>query len=337
MNKKITIQDIANIAGVSKTTVSFYLNGKSEKMSKETKIKIEDAIAKTGYRPSFAARSLNDSSNKIIGVIIGDVTNSFANLIVKGIMHEARLHDYDVIVSGSGFVLSREKLLALNMISMGVDGLIVQPTAGFETIWEEISNFGKPIVYFDSPNYDNDGLWVKTNNYEAVYETIEKMVEQGYEEFVIVTPNPYILRTRQERYKGFSDCLKKYGKDYHMLSLNDDCKAETVKKELLPYLEKENVCIFVTNNWLLPMVHKALSDYKDRIPESIGLLGFDSLEWSQLVNPSITTIVQPAYEEGMKAFDIMYDVINKRNIEEPRQVLKCHINSLESTNRKKVK
>ena len=104
MNKKITIQDIANIAGVSKTTVSFYLNGKSEKMSKETKIKIEDAIAKTGYRPSFAARSLNDSSNKIIGVIIGDVTNSFANLIVKGIMHEARLHDYDVIVSGSGFV-----------------------------------------------------------------------------------------------------------------------------------------------------------------------------------------------------------------------------------------
>ena len=269
MNKKITIQDIANIAGVSKTTVSFYLNGKIEKMSKETKVKIEEAIAKTGYRPSFAARSLNDSSNKTIGVIIGDVTNSFANLIVKGIMHEARIHDYDVIVSGSGFVLSREKHLALNMISMGVDGLIVQPTAGFETIWEEISNFGKPIVYFDSPNYDNEGLWVKTNNYDAVYDAMEKMVSSGYEEFVIVTPNPYILKTRQERYKGFADCLKKHGKTYHMLSVNDDCTLEMVKEELKPYLEKDNICIFVSNNWLLPMVHKALDGYKDKIPNKV--------------------------------------------------------------------
>ncbi|MBR5005066.1 MAG: LacI family DNA-binding transcriptional regulator, partial [Erysipelotrichaceae bacterium] len=81
----MTISDIAKLAGVSKTTVSFYLNGKYEKMSEETRQRIEKVIEKTGYEPSVVARSLNFKQTKLIGVIIGDITNSFANQIVKGI------------------------------------------------------------------------------------------------------------------------------------------------------------------------------------------------------------------------------------------------------------
>jgi len=72
MARKITINDIAKIAGVSKTTVSFYLNGRFEKMSQETKERIEKAIEKTNYRPNAMARSLNYKATQLIGVIIGD-------------------------------------------------------------------------------------------------------------------------------------------------------------------------------------------------------------------------------------------------------------------------
>ena len=79
MSDKVTINDIAKLAGVSKTTVSFYLNGKLEKMSEETRKKLEDVIAKTNYFPNTMARSLNYKQTYLIGVIIGDITNSFAN------------------------------------------------------------------------------------------------------------------------------------------------------------------------------------------------------------------------------------------------------------------
>ena len=83
--RKVTIKDIAEMAGTSKTTVSFYLNGKTEKMSEDTKAKIAAVIKKTNYRPSIVARSLNSKNSKLIGVLIGDITNTFSNQIVKGI------------------------------------------------------------------------------------------------------------------------------------------------------------------------------------------------------------------------------------------------------------
>ena len=73
MKSKMTISDIAKLANVSKTTVSFYLNGKFEKMSEETRQRIEKVIEKTGYEPSVVARSLNFKQTKLIGIIIGDI------------------------------------------------------------------------------------------------------------------------------------------------------------------------------------------------------------------------------------------------------------------------
>lgn len=89
MQRKVTIKDIAELAKTSKTTVSFYLNGKFDKMSEETKNRIKSTIEATNYKPSIAARSLNAKSTKLIGVVIGDITNSFSNQIVKGIESKA--------------------------------------------------------------------------------------------------------------------------------------------------------------------------------------------------------------------------------------------------------
>ena len=83
MSDRITINDIAKLAGVSKTTVSFFLNGKFDKMSDETRRKLEDVITRTNYHPNTIARSLNYKQTYLIGVVIGDITNSFANQIVK--------------------------------------------------------------------------------------------------------------------------------------------------------------------------------------------------------------------------------------------------------------
>lgn len=83
--KKITITDIAQLSNTSKTTVSFYLNKKFEKMSEEIGQRIEEVVKETGYKPSALARSMNSKRTNLIGVLIGDITHTFANQIVKGI------------------------------------------------------------------------------------------------------------------------------------------------------------------------------------------------------------------------------------------------------------
>lgn len=128
------------MSGVSKTTVSFYLNGKTQKMSDETKHKIEKVIRETNYKPSMVARSLNSKSSKLIGVLIGDITNSFSNQIVKGIEITSDEKGYQLIVGNSDYRYDREESYVERMLSMGVDGFIVQPSSSFRKLSKKLNH-----------------------------------------------------------------------------------------------------------------------------------------------------------------------------------------------------
>jgi DNA-binding LacI/PurR family transcriptional regulator len=335
MRSKATISDIAKLADVSKTTVSFYLNGKYGKMSEATRSKIEEAVAKTNYLEEEQKTQRNDARNHLIGVIIGDITSPFANHIVKGLADYCSAKDYHLMLGFSDYQLENERHCIDSMNQMGVSGYIVQPTAQFETMWEGMQ-IKKPIVYFDSPNHNTKGLWVKTNNYEAAYNAVSFLIKKGYQHFVLVTADPSKIVTRQERCRGFVDHLEIEHMPYDVIVANKETAIDELREQLELYLKAKDVCIYATSNWLLNKVHMALEPYADRIPDEIGLLGMDSYEWSRLVVPSITTIVQPAYEEGTVAAKILIDKIEGTNLEPPNQILKSRIDELESTDHKKT-
>ncbi len=217
------------MAGTSKTTVSFYLNGKTEKMSEETKQRIEQVIRETNYCPSIVARSLNSKNSKLIGILIGDITNSFSNQIVKGIESEASRNGYQIIVGNSDYNHQREENYVERMLSMGVDGFIIQPTAQFRKISKRLESLGKPMVFFDSKLYDMKTKWVKTNNYEATYDATVRCIEKGYEKYYMITADPQLISTRLERTSGFVDALADHEKDYETLIIeNDQVKPEVI-------------------------------------------------------------------------------------------------------------
>ncbi len=333
MNTKLTIKDIATLSNTSKTTVSFYLNGKTDKMSADTQKRIRAVIEKYNYKPSAVARSLNAKSMKLIGVIIGDITNSFANQIVKGIDEIAKAQNYQLIVGNSNYDFNLEKQYVDRMLAMGVDGFIVQPTIEFEEIEIDIRREGKPVVFIDSQSRNKKGLWVKTNNYEAVMEATEKVMERGYEDYILISANPGILTTRMERTRGFQDTLTLQGKECKRLIVDTTTSSE----EIATFLDKQldlskKTCVFVANCWALPKVFLALKDKRQYMPKQIGLLGFDNLEWTEFSMPTVTTIVQPAHEEGRQSCKILIDAIEDLHEEAPNQILKCSFNIMESTN-----
>lgn len=333
MSEKITIKEIACRAQTSKTTVSFYLNGRTDKMSEETRQRIAKVIEETNYRPSVAARLLNAKETKLIGVIIGDITNSFANQIVKGIEDVARENRYQLIVGNSNYVLENEEDYVNRMLAMGVDGFIIQPSSKFDQIVDKIKNEKKEVVFIDSQVSMDREKWVKTNNYEAVLEASEILIEKGYDEYIMITADPSVLSTRMERTNGFIDALDLKGKKCMTHIVDGDVKSE----ELTELLNKElkfgtRTLIFVANCFLLPRVYVALKNYRNLMPHTIGLIGFDNTEWSNFSSPTVTTIVQPAYDEGHQAAKILIDSLEEKHEEAPNQILKCNVNWCESTN-----
>ena len=167
--KKLTINEIAEMVGVSKTTISFYLNGKTNKMSDETQKKIQQVIEETGYTPSAATRTVK-ASDDCIGVILGDVSKPFAAKALKGIEEEAHEAGYQVIVGNNEMSFAKEKEYVEHMLKMGVSGFIIQATYRFGILAMELEKKNKKIIYLDIPPYDSQGVRVLGDNYQCVYD-----------------------------------------------------------------------------------------------------------------------------------------------------------------------
>lgn len=320
--KKVTINDVAQMAETSKTTVSFYLNGKYDKMSQTTKERIAAVIAETGFKPNMAARLLNAKKTQLIGVIIGDITNDFANKIVKGIDDVAKEHAYQLVIGNSAYDEKHELMYVERMLDMGVDGFIVQPTPNFENHLELIEKAGKSLVFIDSQTDEKNLPWVKTKHYEAVYTMTKSYAEKDYDHYLMIGADPSVLSARQERTQGFLHALKDQGKlgEFKIVAgdSDEDFFKEYFKEVLHP---NERTLIFVANCWLLPRVYLGLEDYHHLLADELDLVGVDNDEWISFVTPRVKSLVQPAYEEGQAAARILIDQIEDKHIENWQQSL----------------
>ncbi len=325
--KRITINDIATMAGTSKTTVSFYLNGKTERMSKDTQERIKAAIAKTGYEPSPIARGMNAKRTQLLGVIIGDITNTFSDQIVKGIEGVAAKAGYRVLVSSSNHSRTDERAYIDRLLAVGVDGFIVQPTAQFKEISKVIEDAGKQLVFFDSKFYDFASNWVKTDNYEATSRAVGECVRKGYRRFLLVAAPPQLLSSRIERTSGFVDALEAAEMGFTQFEIeNDEVDVEKLREFLRANIDGTTpTLVFAPNCWALRDVYVAMREFYPLMPTHVGLLGFDNTEWAGVASPSVSVVTQPAFEEGAEACRILLDLIQNKGDVDPHRVLDCHV------------
>lgn len=330
---KLTINDIARKANISKTTVSFYLNGKFEKMSPDTKRIIEQVIEETGYSPNIMARSLKSKKSSLIGVVVADITNPFSNNIVNGIDDIARKKDYQILVGSSNLEHSNEEDYINRMLDMGVDGFIVQPTVKFDRLLKIINDKNKKLVLLDSINNNFTGKWVKTNNYQITYQAIIKLSEKGYEDFILVTEDPNLLMARIERKNGFEDAVDIVNSNNHIEIINQDTTYETLATLLKAKVKKsKKTVVFATNGKTLQKVFMAVKMCEWNIPNEVGVIGFDNWDWTLYATPSVTTIDQPTYEEGKYAASLLIEMIEDEKHISESSIFDCSINWAESTN-----
>ena len=321
--KRATIKDVAQMAEVSKTTISRFLNGKYEYMSAETKIRIEEVIKELKYSPSNIARRLKSEKTGLIGCIIADIGNPFSSIVVKGINDVCKSLGYDVLFANTDNDPKNEKESIQSLIDNRVDGLIVNTTGLIDDYLINLSKNGMNIVLADRALKTKKKIdTVTSDNYKATYKCMEILFEKGYKKIGFFTEPLKGNSTRYIRHDAYKDALKKlYEIDGEELTYVIDKNDEKLcEKHLLDFKNKCNGdpgVIFTVNGVTLLKVLHGMKNLNLKIREDLGVCGYDDWGWASLIEPGITTITQDSYECGVKSAKILIERINKERLIEP--------------------
>lgn len=309
--KRVTIQDVADTAGVSKSTVSQFLNKRYDYMGSKTKEKIEAAIEELGYHPNIVARSLKQKSTTTIGVIIANILHEFSTHIIRAIEDECNELGFHIIVCNADDDLEKEKKYMNMLMAKQVDGIIALPTGGNIKIYEEMNQSNFPIVFLDRYVPQLPIHSILLNNEKASLLAVEEFVKHGYRQIGFIIPSPVEgVTPRIERLNGLKRALELNGLDLRH-ELIRIVKVEEVQLELEKMLALKNPpdAILALNDRVLIEILKYTKKKALKIPEDIALIGIDDVSFASFYYPSITTVAQPTFEMGKAAAKLLLEKI----------------------------
>jgi len=316
-----TISDVAKYAKVGKTSVSRYLNGEQDKLSKELREKITHAIAHLDFRPNHSARMLRAGHSKLIGLLLADVTNPYSIDVLQGIEHVCRREGYMLMVCNTDNQNELQDRYLTLLEAHRVDGIIVN-TAGMAQ--KQITNLKQiscPLVLVDridtSLGLDTIGL----DNEAAVKEACEHLQTKSYQSILVVTES-IAIDPRQVRI----DAIQAFTKENHDITC-DIIEIEKMSVSLLVKVIQEFIAahpkrkkaIFTTNGVAMMSTAKALKQLDIHIGSQIGLVSIDDPEWAQLFEGGITVMRQPTREIGQTACERLLARVQGNN-EAPQHI-----------------
>lgn len=206
--KKVTIDHVAQLCGVSKTTVSRFLNHKYENISEETRGRIERVIRELDYRPNRSAQRLKARRSMLIGCCIGDLGSPFSGLLLRGITGVCEAAGYQVLFADSGENAHKERQALEGFLENSVDGLIVNTPGGNDAFLKEIAARGIPVTLADRSLRDG-GLDTAINEYErCIREAVRLMLECGYTRIALFSEQIRNVMPRIQRREGYLSAIR---------------------------------------------------------------------------------------------------------------------------------
>lgn len=310
------IKDIAKISGLSVATVSRVLNNKPN-VTVETREKVENAIAETGYVPNVLGRNLRVSKTHKIFVIIPTINNQFYSEILEAIQEQA-IHSKYLILIG---VTNNDPILEAKYMDM----LITKQVDGVITFLSKYDQFSLsqwasqyPLVqcceYTEGAKITN----ISVDNEQGAYDAVTYLIRKGHTKVGAIKGQLYFA-SENERTIGYRRALKDAGIEYRPeYSCTTDYTPEggILGVKMLMNLQDPPTAIFSYGDTIAIGAIKALKDMgkiiKDRKDgeKNIAVIGFDDIPLAEMFAPTISTVYQPKYELGKRSFKLLMDQIN---------------------------
>ncbi|MGG1698606.1 LacI family DNA-binding transcriptional regulator [Bacillus zhangzhouensis] len=299
---KVTINEVAAYAGVSKSTVSRYINGRTNEISSEKVKKIKKAIEELHYRPSQLAQGLKVRKSKVIGFIVADITNPFSVATLRGVEEICDEYGYSIMVCNTDNRPEKEREMLLKLNAHYIEGLIINTTGQNNDILQGFKKNGVPIVLVDRKLPELKVDTVTTNNRDITIRLLHQMYEKGYDHIAFFTEPVDGISPREERKEAYEQtAMSKHKKP--IIAEIDLKQKEQIREEIVRFLQSNHLkkAILAGNGLLMLKLISELVELGIKIPEEIGIAGFDDTEWYKLIGPGITTVAQPSHEMGKAA------------------------------------
>lgn len=314
--QKITIKDVAQAAGVSTQTVSRVINSRPD-VSPETRARVQQIISELGYSPNVIARSLSRGRTNTFGVVGFGLGYFGPSNVLQGIEQKSNELGFSLLLSLlDDFDAAQIDGILNNLLSRQVDGIIWAVPGNDRLVGELSGRFNEisiPVVYLNKFK-TQDEVIVAMNNKQGGKLATQHLMEQGYQRIGIIT-GPTDWWEAQEREKGWREIMAEEGlNEPDEFIINGDWSAASGEVGLYNLLAKSPgiEAIFASNDQMALGALKAARQLGIKVPDDLGVVGFDDIPESAYFYPSLTTIRQNAISLGALAVDQMCNCISAR-------------------------
>ncbi|MCV7227051.1 LacI family DNA-binding transcriptional regulator [Mycolicibacterium komossense] len=298
----VSIADVAQCAGVSRTTVSHVLSG-NRPVSEEVANRVRAAMTELGYVPSRTARNLARGSTQTVGLLVPDISNSFFADLAKGVEAACIENGFNVLLCNTGWNREREVFYLETLRSRAVDGVLYASgaTPAASTLAELLA--GLPVVAVDEALPGVTVSSVSSDNRQGGRAAAEHLLSLGHRSAAVIGVNSE-LASSAERLDGFQRQWKKATGQRAMViegSFDEDSGARAAR-DLIPAIRaREVTAIFATNDLNALGAMTILREAGIGVPHECSVIGFDDFIAARHAFPPLTTIRQDATLMGTKA------------------------------------
>jgi len=334
--KQTTIIDIAKELNVSKSTVSRALNNHSS-IGDATKKAVQDLAKKYNYHPNDIASSLSKRSTKTIGVIVPLLSHYYFSTVISGIEELAYKAGYKVLICQSAESYAREVVVSQTLLSSKVDGLLVSVSRETKDAdhFKVFQSRNIPVIFFDRVCPGMEASSVIIDDYMGAFTAVEHLIQQGKRKIAHLA-GPPLLNISQNRVRGYKAALEKYGLPFDeelLITCNTGLERENAIEATQVMLNKGILpdAIFAFCDPLAIGAMEALKSNDIKIPEQVAVVGFCNEPMATVVEPRLSTLVQPAFKIGAAAAQLFFDQINNNSQAVEQKVFRTNLIIRESS------
>ena len=309
-NRTVTIDEVARRCGVSKTTISRYLNHKYENISAETRQRIASVIEDLDYRPNRTAQRLKASRSMLIGCCIGDIASPFSGILLKSITETCEAAGYQVLFADSKEDPLREQRAIEGFLENRVDGLIVNTAGGNDEFLVAVQRErGVPVVLADRSLKKGGQLDTVISEYRrCIRDAITLIQSFGYTHIAFFTETICSVMPRIQRRDSFlqtASFLQDGLAPVYEFSKETEGDCFRCIRDFLKRFPGERVAILSVNGVTAMYVLYAIQETGLSLGKDIGLCTFDDWAWFSLIPPGITAIHLETDQLGARAAELL--------------------------------
>jgi LacI family transcriptional regulator, repressor for deo operon, udp, cdd, tsx, nupC, and nupG len=307
-----TIEDVAKLAGLSRTTVSRVLNDHPY-VSDEKKRLVQQAVEQLGYVPNSAARTLRNQRTGIIAVLIPKIATPFFSQLIEKLEMSASAKNYQLIICQTQFSKQKERKYLNLLKTKQVDGVIM---TSFENDWSVIDSYLQygPIVLCNEMVEDAQIPMVYINQANSGYLVAKHLLEKGHRHIAYCS-NGIVSEGMKAREQGFKRALTEAGcifdENVHFKNSSSVMDGKQIFKKI-ENMKVTPTAIFTGGDSVAAGFISEAKKHGWRIPEDLAVVGFDDMKISELLDPMITTVIHPVEEMAVKSMDVIYDKIHTK-------------------------